>query len=288
MNTLSSARVEDAGNSTTTYDKVPFGGAERFAVFNRLNMRAKQTFELPGLDFWQKHIVDPYPHHPHVLDAGCGSGAFLEHLGKFLWQTHKRPATLYGVDSARDFINWAGRVVDASGIMPSYRHGDFLDVASFGSWRFDVVHISQAIFGENRDLKSSLVKVGKLLKQGGRLIIQEPNLDEFTIQTDQMEFASRWEEMKRRMQQNCVRKWGSPQGGGKIIEILKELGFQEVCDTKISIPSDGLSLGCGFFASFETFLPLEERANGLDLIKNAEALGYHASRSRSFLTAVRA
>jgi SAM-dependent methyltransferase len=279
------SRVEDSA----THDDIELWSDARRAQFERLNAQAPFSFNLPGEMFWKRHIIDPYEQ-PSILDAGCGSGAFLRLLGHFLRVKHNKVATLLGVDKTPDFLDWADKIIEPAGIIPSYRPGNFLETECFGGQQFDVVHISATILGAGPSLSESFTKVQQILKPGGPLIIQEPNLDDFKIfpPRDQYEMQVRWEELIRRMQENCVAMWGVPQSGDILPKILEGLGFADVRNHKAWIPSSGsLYSGCGFFNSLNTFLPETERSVARLLIEEAEQSHAFGRRSRSYVTATK-
>lgn len=280
------SRVEDSA----THDIIEFWSEARRAQFERLNTQAPLSFNLPGESFWKRHIIDQYER-PCVLDAGCGSGAFLRLLGNLLRVRHKKGPTLLGVDTAPDFPDWASKIVEPAGINPNYRQGNFLEPESFHGEQFDVVHISATILGAGPSLSKSLGQVQNLLKPGGTVIIQEPNLNDFQIfpPRDKFELRARWEKLIRRMQDNCIRMWGVPQSGDILPNELERLGFVDVQHQKVWIPSGGtLYPACNFFRSLETFLPEKERDMARSLIQEVEEAHCHARRSRSYVTAMTA
>lgn len=102
-----------------------------------------------------------------VLDIGCGNGAFLALLRQAGWE-------VVGVDASRA----AARTARASfGIDV---HTTTLEDAPLPQRGFDFIHMSHVI-EHVEDPVTTLDQVARLLRPGGQLYIETPNVDSFSL-----------------------------------------------------------------------------------------------------------
>jgi SAM-dependent methyltransferase len=108
-----------------------------------------------------------------VLDVGCGVGAEiieLSYLG----------ANCFGLDADKDRIRLINHIRDEFGLSATGVHGDACYLP-FNDEAFDVV-MSFEFFEHVRDLDAAMKEQIRVLKRGGRLVIEQGNLlNPFTV-----------------------------------------------------------------------------------------------------------
>lgn len=100
-----------------------------------------------------------------ALDVGCGNGVFLSHLKRHGWN-------VVGVDLGRAAAEAAGR---AFGIQV---HVGALEEAPLAPASFDFIHLRH-LLEHLPDPVATLAAVHRLLKPGGLLYIETPNVDSY-------------------------------------------------------------------------------------------------------------
>jgi SAM-dependent methyltransferase len=142
-----------------------------WGVFTRFVERAMSALDVKKEQLIARYC--PLTSATTVLDVGCGSGSFLQHL----CQRHGVEAT--GLDfkdlSSSPFLE---RI--------TFRHGLFYEV-DFDRVRFDVVTMWHFLEHDYDPLRS-LRTARDLLRPGGRLIVEVPRLDSRTYRW----FGRRW------------------------------------------------------------------------------------------------
>lgn len=118
--------------------------------------------------------VPPYVAGGRALDVGCGNGRFLASLAELGWE-------VAGVDPSPA----AARAALESHGVPV--HVGTLESAPFESASFDFIHMRHVL--EHLDLPvQSLRRAFELLRPGGWLYVETPNLDSFAART----FGRHW------------------------------------------------------------------------------------------------
>jgi ubiquinone/menaquinone biosynthesis C-methylase UbiE len=101
-----------------------------------------------------------------ILDIGCATGNFLSKIQKI-----NKNLDLYGIDSSKKMIDIA---------KSKFKNIKFYNLSAedidFPSNYFDIITIIET-FHHFQDQKLVLEKISKILKQGGILLISEPNID---------------------------------------------------------------------------------------------------------------
>jgi ubiquinone/menaquinone biosynthesis C-methylase UbiE len=127
-----------------------------------------ETFETSGVAD-AKAILDLAPRRAVVLEIGSGVGRIMQHLAEPCAEVH-------GVDISAEM---AARGTKRLGHLPNvtFHHGNGYDLGMFGDETFDVVY-STIVFQHmpKTTAYNYLTEVRRVLKPGGRLRLQVPNL----------------------------------------------------------------------------------------------------------------
>jgi len=125
--------------------------------------KEKNIFSLVK-SFLAQLIYSPVPSKKQgkILDIGCGPGISLYNLKKFGWN-------VYGLDISQKAVNFARNNLDLKNV----RRG-FIEDAFYHKEYFDVIRMSHVIEHLN-DPKETLLKIRKILKKNGILIITTPD-----------------------------------------------------------------------------------------------------------------
>ncbi len=103
------------------------------------------------------------------LDAGCGSGLYLEALGTL----EERPARIAGVDLSQRILETARQTAARSGVEPELRQAS-LDALPFDDGEFDVVLCTQ-VLEHVPDPEAALRELARVLEPEGRFVITTDN-----------------------------------------------------------------------------------------------------------------
>jgi 2-polyprenyl-3-methyl-5-hydroxy-6-metoxy-1,4-benzoquinol methylase len=140
--------------------RVLLGMSNRYGEGNRIQeMFLKRYFD--------ETIVLEIDHQDHILDFGCGPGIFSARLAKM-------GGHVVGVDISQEFVNQAKNRVNLENT--KFIHiGSSLSDALETQKKFDVIVLVDVIHHLD-DIKVSLKEASIFLKEGGKIIVYEPNL----------------------------------------------------------------------------------------------------------------
>lgn len=124
-----------------------------------------------------KLIYDPVPkeYMGKILDIGCGNGIFLYGLKKYGWD-------VFGLDMSEQAVEFARKKFGLSNVEKG-----FFDDMNYPEESFDVITLNHVI-EHLPDPANALLKINKLLKKNGLLIITTSNIDSFNFKL----FKSKW------------------------------------------------------------------------------------------------
>lgn len=124
-------------------------------------------------------LIEKYSVKGKLLDIGCGKGEFLALAKERGWQA-------YGVEPSGSFANYAFEKYNSD------IKRNILEYADFGDSFFDAVTMNMVL--EHLDNpKATIAQVNKLLKKGGILFIEVPNMDSLMLK-----FASIYFRLKKK------------------------------------------------------------------------------------------
>ena len=104
-----------------------------------------------------------------VVEFGCGTGYFTVLLAKVV-----EPGVVYAIDILEDAINEAKELCEILDINNVVFYNGNVKNLPYENESFDVVFVSQVLF-QNEEYEKILDEGIRILKEGGYLIILEPN-----------------------------------------------------------------------------------------------------------------
>ncbi len=152
--------------SKTSYQAVQqdaFGDLVRKGVFNEKFQHADwaRTFFTETLQSLLQEL--PRDRSARVLDAGCGSGVWLEEVRGVGLTTGRADMQLYGFDITPEMVDIAARRLDGSVPRDNFRTGDILEEESYCfagvRGQFDLIYVYDVIQQLPRKLQFDACKV---------------------------------------------------------------------------------------------------------------------------------
>ncbi len=150
---------------TTFIKKTVLAETHGYPLISRPNIFLPKVFyKVIGRIFQHQigYFFPPYIKDGKVLDVGCGNGSYLAKLRELGWD-------VYGVEQNKKIGDWARQNLSLN-----IFSGDF-ESSKFPDNHFDVINFTH-VFEHLPDLKVSLNEVQRVLKKGGLLIIDVPNV----------------------------------------------------------------------------------------------------------------
>jgi SAM-dependent methyltransferase len=218
------------------------------------------TYAMGALDRAKVRIVRRYVSlgpSSHVLDVGCGSGAFLAHVGRVTG------ARRVGVD----FVDLSTRPAFAG---VEFHHGLFYD-QPVGRDRFDLITMWHFLEHDYDPLRS-LAHAREALKPDGVLVVEVPRLDSLSFRL----FRGRWPGLQAPQHTALYDR-------ARLVDLVEKAGFEVVehlpygafppyfylfCGVSfVLLRGRGLNLGRAIYAYFAgqllllPVLPLLQRIN---------------------------
>jgi ubiquinone/menaquinone biosynthesis C-methylase UbiE len=154
-----------------------------------------------------------------VLDAGCGIGLDTCRIGARAGKSGK----VIGLDSNPSMVSFAekNRPPDLQNV--SFVHGDLLNL-DFPDNFFNAIHIERTI-EHLQDPKPALKNLCRVLKQGGTLVIVEPDFETATPDPGDRDAT-------RSLVSFCADNIGDGWIGRKLHRIMRETGFEVRIETE--------------------------------------------------------
>lgn len=141
-------------------NRVLLGMSNRYGEGNRIQEKfLKKYFDEP--------IILEIDRQDHILDFGCGPGIFSGRLAKV-------GGHVVGVDISQEFVNQAKNRVTLENTKFIHISSNLSDALE-SQWKFDVIVLVDVIHHLD-DIEVSLKEASIFLKEGGKVIVYEPNL----------------------------------------------------------------------------------------------------------------
>jgi len=164
-----------------------------------------------------------------VLEAGCGTGLFLDALA-----TGVGPAgRVVGVDLSPDFVGIARQRATALGATVTVQPADILHLP-FGDASFDAAHCERVLM-HLADPTTALAELRRVLKPGGVMVAAETDWRGLRIDHPDQEFMAL---LLRRATAGIAQ----PGMGLQLVRCLADAGYQEIAVQPVIVGVRGLAM----------------------------------------------
>ncbi len=238
----------------------------RFVEANRLSERAQLRLET-FIPLLRRHEI---PETGRGLDVGCGQGIRTQMMTLSFPGLH-----ITGIDRSEELLAQARRLSPG----PDYQQADLYELP-FPDETFDFVY-ARLVFMHLEDPLRALRCLQRVLKSGGRILLEDADRDAMFFEPAPCSFADFW----KKVQDGQRRLGGDPNVGRKLAPYLKTLEFCGVRPEAQPIMGAGPEiefLARTLMPSLNTYLAEEDRPQGEkaicdleDLSKDPRATFYH-------------
>jgi ubiquinone/menaquinone biosynthesis C-methylase UbiE len=205
-----------------------------------------------------------FPNRGLALDLGCGHG-----LRSSLMAKHFQDVKVIGVDRSLELLEMA-RAKERHPHL-SFEHADLYRLP-YESHSFDFIY-SRLVFMHLSEPLKALKEMRRILKPGGRILIEDADRDCMFFEPTPPSFASYW----KKIQEGQRRLGGDPNVGRKLASYFHEINLH---DLKIEVQP---ILGNGehieylmrtLFPSLNAYLKPEDRKEGEEAIQDLLELAH--------------
>lgn len=213
-------------------------------------------------------FVDLLRHHKMpmsgvILEVGCAHGLRTHLIAK-----HARRAKVIGIDRSPELLQLARDVYQKTPNL-SFQQADLYDLP-FPDNSIDFIYV-RLVFMHLLDPISALLSLRRVLKPGGRLLIEDGDRDCMFFEPAPPRLQQFWQ----KVQEGQRRLGGDPNVGRKLGTYLKSTHFQHVQIEVQPIIGDGDDIAFlvrTLMPSLNLYLPPEDRAEGELAIRELAAL----------------
>ncbi|MCZ0736881.1 class I SAM-dependent methyltransferase [Phreatobacter sp. AB_2022a] len=183
-------------------------------------LAARSRLRLDGFrDLLGRH---GFPIQGRLLEIGCGQG-----LRARLMAEWAPDAAVVGIDRDSAFIEAARQDARAAGLQNlAFLHAD-LHALPFAERSFDFIY-ARLVLINLPDARPVLQMLRRLLRPGGRILIEDADRDCMFFEPAPDSFAAYW----RHIQAGQRRHGGDPNVGRRLGPLIKEAGY---CDVRIEV-----------------------------------------------------
>lgn len=241
-------------------------GSYQFENLESRHIESARLAERAGLrleGFGDLLIRHGFTSQSRILEVGIGHGIRARLMTEIL-----EGAEVVGVDRSHELLSVAReRNADAKGL--SFVESDLYNLP-FATGSFDFVY-ARLVFMHLNDPLKALRELKRMLRPGGRILIEDADRDCMFFEPAPASFAAFWE----KVQEGQRRLGGDPNVGRKLASLLKE---SEFVDVKSELqPLQGAGPDIDFLVrtlmpSLNIYLPPEERAAGEQAIADLAIL----------------
>ncbi len=210
------------------------------------------------------------PEHGRLLEAGCAQGIRTKLISEFFPKLE-----IVGIDRSPELLSEARDT--ASG--PTYIEADLYDLP-FPDASFDFVY-SRLVFMHLKDPEKAMKSLLRVLKPGGKLLIEDADRDCMFFEPEPKSFRPFWD----KVQSGQRRLGGDPNVGRKLAPYMKKLQLKNVTIETQPIIGGGKEINFlvrTLLPSLNIYLEPQDRAQGEvsindlgELAQNPEATFYH-------------
>lgn len=212
------------------------------------------------------------PETGQFLEVGCGHGLRTRTVAE-----NFPDLQVVGLDRSRELLEMAeGRYQQNL----SFVEGDIYDLSSLVPESFDFIY-ARLVFMHLQEPLRALENLRRLLKPGGRIVIEDADRDCMFFEPAPESFSDFW----GRVQEGQRRLGGDPNVGRKLAVYLKQMNFSNVTSELQPIVGDGEDiafLARTLLPSLNIYLDVEDRHGGevaigdlIELSKAPNATFYH-------------
>lgn len=212
------------------------------------------------IDLIRRHGV---PATGRILEVGAAHGVRTR-----LMAEHFPDAEVLGVDRSAELLEMARGQAPALRNL-SFERADLYDLP-FEDGRFDFVY-ARLVFMHLTDPLRALQSLRRVLRPGGRLLIEDADRDCMFFEPAPPSFPGFWD----KVQEGQRRLGGDPNVGRRLAPLLKEAGFQQVQIEAQPIVGDGREiefLARTLMPSLNVYLDPQDRPAGDAAIRDLERL----------------
>ena len=198
-----------------------------------------------------------------ILEVGCGHGLRTHLIAK-----HAKQAEVIGIDRSPELLKHAHDAYQKTSNL-SFQQADLYDLP-FPDNSIDFIYV-RLVFMHLLDPISALLSLKRVLKPGGRLLIEDGDRDCMFFEPMPLHFQQFWQ----KVQEGQRRLGGDPNVGRKLGTYLKKTHFQHLQIEAQPIIGDGDDIAFlvrTLMPSLNLYLLPEERAFGELAIKELAEL----------------
>lgn len=212
------------------------------------------------IDLLKRH---GFPRQGRVLEVGCAQG-----IRTRLMADNFKEAEVIGIDRSPELLSIA-RANKSNEKRPEYLEADLYELP-FPDQSFDFIY-SRLVFMHLENPIKALRSLLRVLKPGGRILIEDADRDCMFFEPEPNTFKSFW----NKVQEGQRRLGGDPNVGRKLAPYMKDLGLKDIqIETQpiIGGGSDIAFLVETLLPSLNTYLDPSDRKSGLSAIGDLKSL----------------
>lgn len=230
----------------------------------------RASLRLEGfIDLIHRHGIKP---NGKILEVGCGQG-----IRTRLMAQHLPQAQVMGIDRSDELLEKARTFQNPLNL--SFQQANLYELP-FPDHTFDFIY-ARLVFMHLTDPVTALQSLRRVLKPGGRILIEDADRDCMFFEPAPLSFADFWQ----KVQNGQRRLGGDPNVGRKLAPYLKTLGFTKVQTETQPILGGGAEIDFlvrTLMPSLNTYLDVVDRPGGeaaiadlAQLVQNPSASFYH-------------
>jgi ubiquinone/menaquinone biosynthesis C-methylase UbiE len=193
------------------------------------HLEVRAQMRLSGFpDLLRRH---GFPDSGRVLEVGCGQGIRTKIMAEL--SPH---AEVIGIDRSQAMLELTRSALSATQANLSFERADIYELPFLGG-SFDFVYARLVFMHLSKPL-AALQSISRILKPGGRVLIEDADRDCMFFEPEPENFAAYW----KFIQDGQRRLGGDPNVGRRLASYLKEMGFEDLNIEVQPIVGDGADI----------------------------------------------